>query len=159
MFFSSCNNYGISDQGFDLKELSGYVAFNADGTKAVLDPIDVAEDDGTASFNIEIPTGSYSDVTVKFTFGGTAVFGTDFNVANSTSAGGEIIIKHAPTDFQDFDNVDLDIEILLDGVVDGDKTLVITLESAIGADGTEFAVGRGGTDYLKSAEVNISDID
>ena len=63
-----------------------------------------------------------------------------------------------PDDFLDRDQVTLDIEILTDGVVDGTKTLTLTLTSASNAEGN-LAVGRGGTDFLKSANLEITDVD
>ena len=62
----------------------------------------------------------------------------------------------------DFDFVNLGVQALTDGVADGDKTLVITLVSAVNADGKEFSVGRGaegGTIYLRTATINIEDVD
>ena len=108
--------------------------------------------------NIECPTGSQSEITVNFAFSGTAVFGTDFNIPNSSASGGSIVIPHEPGDILNFNNVDIPINALTDGAVDGDKTLTITLTSASNADG-DLAVGRGGTDFLKSANVIFKDID
>ncbi|MDH3708693.1 MAG: hypothetical protein OER04_02330 [Cyclobacteriaceae bacterium] len=155
----SCDDFELADSDIALQDLPGYVAFNGSGESATIDDENVAEGDPDVSFNIEVPTGTLSDITVDFTFGGTAVFGTDFTVANSAAGGGSIVLPHNPNDVEDFDNVDLVITILTDGVADGDKTLTITLAGATGDDGTVFAVGRGGTDFLKSANVNISDID
>lgn len=155
----SCEDFDLADNDIALQDLPGYVAFNGSGESATIDDVNVAEGDPDVSFNIEVPTGTLSDITVDFSFGGTAVFGTDFSVANSSAGGGSITLPHNPSDVEDFDNVDLVISILTDGVADGDKTLTITLTGATGDDGTVFAVGRGGTDFLKSANVNISDID
>lgn len=159
LMYSCQGDFDLADSDIALQDLPGYVAFNGSGEAATIDDENVAEGDPDVSFNIEAPTGTLSDITVDFEFGGTAVFGSDFSVANSSASGGSITLPHNPNDVEDFDNVDLVISILTDGVTDGDKTLTITLTGATGNDGTVFAVGRGGTDFLKTATVNISDID
>lgn len=144
---------------YALQDLPGYVAFNAPGETSTIAAADVDENAGSVTFNIEVPTGTLSDITVSFSFGGSAVFGTDFTVASSSSSGGTIILDHDAGDVINFDNVDLVITILTDGVVDGDKTLTITLTDAVGADGTIFSVGRGGADISRTVTVNIADVD
>ena len=144
---------------FALQDLPGYVAFNAPGETSTVADANVDENAGSVTFNIEAPTGTLSNITVSFSFGGSAIFGTDFTVASSSASGGTIILDHDPSDVNDFDNVDLVITILTDGIADGDKTLTITLADAVGADGTIFAVGRGGTDISRVATVNIADVD
>lgn len=155
----SCNDFDIADQGFDLESLPGYVAFDAPGENSTLDDIEVDEDEGTVTVTIESPTGTLVNITIDYTFGGNAVFGVDFDVAGATASGGTIVLEVDPTDVQNLDNVDLDVEILEDGVADGEKTLTISLASAIDADGNSISVGRGGTDFLKTATIIISDID
>lgn len=155
----SCDDFELADSDIALQELPGYVAFNGSGEDATLADIGSAEDEGDVAINIEVPTGTLSDINVDFSFGGTAVFGTDFTVSNSSASGGSIVLAHNPSDVEDYDNVDIVATMLTDGVADGDKTLTITLTGASGTDGTVFAVGRGGTDFLKTATVNISDID
>jgi hypothetical protein len=155
----SCDDFDLADSNIALQDLPGYVAFNGSGEDATISDVETTEDGGDVSLNIEVPTGTLTDINVDFTFGGTAVFGTDFNVAGSDAAGGSILLPHNPNDVEDFDNVDIVVTMLTDGVADGDKTLTITLSGAAGTDGTVFAVGRGGTDFLKSANVVISDID
>jgi|GEM_PF-2298346 len=155
----ACTDTNISDQGFNLKVLPAYVAFNAPGENAIMDDIEVDENAGSVSLNIEAPTGTLSDITVDYTFGGDAVFGTDFDVSGATANGGSIVLKVDPTDVQDFDNVDLDIDILTDGATDGDKTLTVTIVGGVNADGDMFVGGRGGTDFLKTATIKIADVD
>ncbi|MCB0597353.1 MAG: hypothetical protein H6557_05985 [Lewinellaceae bacterium] len=155
---SSCGNEYDINEYFDLEELPGYVAFDAPGNSAILDDVMVTEDEGTATVTIECPTGTLSDITVDYDFGGNAVFGTDFNVAGASASGGTITVRQKDFDVVNRSNADLEIELLTDGVADGTKTLTITLVSASNADGP-LAVGRGGTDYLKTATVVIEDID
>ena len=110
--------------------------------------------------NIEIPGGTLSDVTVNYTFSGTAVFGEDFTVEGATSAGGSLIIELTTVPNQDGlpINGDILVNLLEDNVVDGDKTLEITIVSASNASG-DLTVGRGGKDILRVAKINIEDVD
>jgi hypothetical protein len=155
----ACDESDIANQGLAIQDLPGYVAFNAPGDDAILPDVETSEDGGTVDLNIENPTGTLVDITIDYSFSGTAEFGVDFNVTGATAAGGSIVMPHNPGDVNNFDNVDLVIELLTDGVADGEKTLTITLDGAQGTDGTAFAVGRGGTDLLKSTSVIIADID
>jgi hypothetical protein len=157
-FLFSCGNDYDLDENFDLTDLPGYVAFDAPGLSASLPDVEVTEDAGTASLTIENPTGTLSDITIEYSFGGDAAFGVDFNVSGASASGGTIVLEPKESDFQNPDRVDLLVELLTDGVADGNKTLTITLESASNDDGV-IAVGRGGTDILRSANIIISDID
>lgn len=164
----SCTDFELDDLGMGLKTLPGYVAFaNSGGT---ITPIvrNVSETAAIQNLRIETATGTLSDVTVTYSFSGTAVFGTDFTVTSpggtANAAGGTILLKKnsKPTGVNDFDFVNLDIDPVTDKVKDGNKTLVITLVSAVNAEGKEFIVGRGaegGTIYLKEATINMTDVD
>ncbi len=157
LILSACGNEYDTEEYFDLEELPNYVAFGDGSTNnAVLETVVVAEDadPGSASFIIEAPAGTLSDVNITYEITGTAVAGIDYNIANA----GSIVLEANPDDFLDRDQVTLDIEILTDGVVDGTKTLTLTLTSASNAEGN-LAVGRGGTDFLKSANLEITDVD
>jgi hypothetical protein len=156
-----CNDeFNLEDQDLNVKFLSGkYVAFNAPGANTTIE--DVTANEGTVvELNVEIPTGTLSNVNVDFIFGGTAVYGTDYNVSGGSSAGGSITIVPLPGDDQTdvIDNEDIVINLLTDGVTDGNKTLTVTLTSASNNEGT-ILVGRGGEDILKSTTINITDVD
>lgn len=155
VFFTACGNDFETEEFYDLEELPGYVSF-VDGTtnNATIDTAFVAEDAGSVTFTIATPTGTLSDINITYDISGSAVAGTDYNIANA----GSITLATDPEDFQDRDQVDLAIEILTDDVTDGEKTLTITLTGASNSEGS-MAVGRGGTDFLKSATVVIGDID
>ena len=154
-----CDEYDLADQGIDLEELPGYVAFDAPGEEAFLDDEEVTEEDGSVSLRIEVPTGSLTDIAVSYTFSGSAVFGTDFTVDGASASGGSITIEIDESEFIDTDGVDLEVTLLTDDVADGEKTLTVTLESAQSTDGLSFPVGRGGSDLLRTANVIIADID
>lgn len=162
----SCDGFDLSDNGLDnLQELPEYVAFNAPGVNATLAPFDETEG-SSVDLGVEAPAGTLEDIVVSYTFGGDAVFGVDFNVAGASATGGSVTVEHninqAGTEvtggvaFTDRGNIA--IELLSDGVVDGDKVLTVTLTSA--SRGSEsIAVGRGGTAFLTVATVNIADED
>lgn len=155
LILSACGNEYDTEEYFDLEELPAYVAFGDGSTNnAVLETVVVDENAGSASFIIEAPAGTLSDVTVNYEITGTAEAGVDYNIANA----GTITLEVNTNDFQNRDQVSLDIEILTDGVVDGTKTLTLTLTSATNDEGS-LSVGRGGTDFLKSANLEITDVD
>jgi hypothetical protein len=172
----SCTDSKLEDTGFSIQSLPAYVAYGNTGgtvTAKVLAPSEGSTSTALTVLRIESPGVTTSDIDVQFTFGGNAVFGTDFTVSGltqtenkpfavtATAAGGSIkIIKSAKkTTVNDFEFVNLKLAYPNDNFKDGLKTLTITLTSATGADGKTYAVGRGGTDILKVATVNINDID
>lgn len=162
----SCDGFDLADNGLDnLQELPEYVAFDAPGVNAALDPFN--EDEGASvDLIVEAPTGTLDDIVVSYTFGGDAVFGVDFNVPGASASGGTVTITHninqagsAATGGVAFtDRGNIAVELLSDGVVDGDKVLTVTLTSATRGSET-IAVGRGGTDLLTVATINIADAD
>ena len=157
--FAACNEPNdLEDQGFTLVELPPYVAFNAPG-ETVENPVEDVVEGGSVDFTVEVPVPTTSDITVDFSFGGDAVFGTDFTIPDSDANGGTIVIPNQTSGLaNDFDNVDIPVTILNNGQIDPDgKTLTITLAGATNADGETFAVGRGGLDTLRTATVNITD--
>ncbi|MEO1253828.1 MAG: hypothetical protein AAFY41_02935 [Bacteroidota bacterium] len=170
----SCTETDLADEGFEFEFLPGYVAFNAPGSSINLDTLDFMEgesaqdddpgtaDGGVTAVSIENPTGTLSDITVGFELSGDAVFGTDYiinNAESATAGGGSIILDNDVTDVNQFNFVNFEIDFPTDAVTDGEKILVITLTSAVNEDGETFAVGRGGTETLRSAIIRISDID
>jgi hypothetical protein len=146
-----------NDGNYNVDLLPGYVAFSAPGANITIDDIVTDESGADLELNVEVPTGTLSDVTVNFVFGGTAVYGVDFSVAGGSSAGGSIVIEHTQSgDTADYlfnDNADIVVDLLTDDVIDGVKTLSVTLESASNG----FSVGRGGTDLLKTTNITIND--
>ncbi len=164
----SCTEFETDDLGFGLIPIGSFVSFGASGGNVTPIVLNVTEASANQNLRIECPTGTLSDITVTYSFTGTAVFGVDYVVTtpggSATSTGGTIVIKRNKTEagLQDFDFVNLGIDPILDGVVDGPKTLTVTLVSAVNADGKVFSVGRGaegGTIYLREAVINISDVD
>lgn len=154
---ASCGNDYEVDEYFDLEELPGYVAFDADGNSITLEDFSTSEVGDPINLTIECPTGTLSDITVNYSVSGDAVLGVDYMIDGLSGTSGSIVLVTDPSDNQDNDRVDLVITPLDDGVVDGDKSLTITLTSASNAEG-DVAVGRGGTDYLKTANITLIDI-
>ena len=158
---SCTEEFDLEDRELKVELLPGYVAFNPDGANINFPDEETDEEGGEVELNIEIPTGNLLDITVTYSLSGSAVFGTDFNIEGASASGGQITIEHKQStdpDDAEPDNVDIVVEILTDDVADGDKTLTITLESASTSEGN-IAVGRGGTNLLRSANIIISDVD
>ncbi|MEM6801897.1 MAG: hypothetical protein AAF696_10875 [Bacteroidota bacterium] len=150
-------DYEVSDY-FDLEELPGYVAFDADGNNARIDDVETDENGGTTELIIENPTGTLSDITVNYALSGTAMFGTDYTIEGASAAGGSLTIVPNSGAVNETARVTLTITLLTDDVADGEKTITVSLSDASNAEGT-IAVGRGGTDFLKVANVIIADVD
>lgn len=156
-----CDDSELEDQGHRLEFLPGkYVAFDAPGASSIIEIEEVDEGDDDLDLSVEIPTGTFSEVTVNFSFTGTAVYGVDFTVTGSTATGGSITIDPLPADDPTdvIDSANISVSLLTDGNTDGAKTLTITLTEASNSEGN-ILVGRGGTDLLKARTINISDID
>lgn len=158
LLISSCGNEYALEDYFELQQLPGYVAFKTDGRDAVLPPISTTEDGGVVSVAVENPTGSTSDITVNYSFSGTAEWGVDYMVEGTSASGGSLVITENSKDVTQYNFTNIDVMMLADSTSDGEKTLMITLDNAQNTDG-DVSVGRGGTDYLKTAEIVIADID
>lgn len=153
---ASCGNDYEVDEYFDLEELPGYVAFDAEGNSVVLENFSTSEVGDPITLTIECPTGTLSDITINYEISGDAVLGVDYTIDGLSGNTGSIVLVTDPSDNQNNDRVDLMVIPLNDEVIDGDKMLTVTLTSASNAEG-EIAVGRGGTDYLKTANAIITD--
>ncbi len=158
LFIVSCGNEYDTTEFFDLEELPGYVAFDTDGNNAVIPDATVTEDEGSTTLTVENPTGTMSDITVNYTLAGSAVFGVDYEIDGASASGGSIVISSERGNVNETFRTDINITLLTDDDVDGEKTIVVTLASASNATG-DVAVGRGGTDFLKTANIVIADID
>ncbi len=121
--------------------------------------VDVDEIDGTTNITFELHAGDdpLTDVTVDYSLGGTAVFGVDYTITGATADGGSVVITPnsppggAPT------TLDLQIQLLTDDVSDGDKTIVVTIDSATLTDATELSVGVDGAGATSTITIADSD--
>lgn len=164
----SCTDFDIKDQGFDLEALPESVSFNGDGDNFNLTETGIegntditgttttTSDDGI-TLQVEAPNGTDAPITVSYSLGGTATFGTDYVIPEATATGGTVTIDLDPSDVDDFDNGDIDIQFLNDNLIEGTETIIVTLISAT-RDGEDIPVGRGGTDFGREATVNITDV-
>jgi len=157
-FLGSCGNAFVVEDYYDLEELPGYVAFDADGNNATLAPFEVTEGDGSLSVTVENPTGTESDINVDYSLGGSAVYGTDYEISGASSSGGSMTIAVNGSAFNETFRGDINITLLTDEAIDGEKTIEITLTAASNSAGS-VAVGRGGTELLRKATVIIADVD
>jgi hypothetical protein len=157
-FVASCSTDYDVNEYFDLEELPGYVAFDADGNDVNVSDRSIAEDGGSVSIAVENPTGTTSDITVNYAISGDAVFGVDYTIAGATASGGSLTISSDRGNVAVTYRGNIVVTALTDDVIDGNKTLTLTLTSASNASG-ELAVGRGGKDFQRTANVIFEDID
>ena len=157
MVVSCSTDYDVNEY-FDLEELPGYVAFDASGNNATVADQSITEDGGSVGVIVENPTGTESDITVTYSLSGDAEFGVDYTIDGASASGGTVVISSDRGNVAETYRATITVTALTDDVVDGDKTLTLTLTGASNAAG-EVAVGRGGTDFQKSANVIFTDID
>ncbi|MDF1695622.1 MAG: hypothetical protein P1U56_07330 [Saprospiraceae bacterium] len=157
LFIVSCGNEYDTTEYFDLEELPGYVAFDADGNTINPDR-SVAEDAGAFNVFVEHPTDLTSDATANYTISGDAVWGVDYTIEGATEAGGSVVISSDRGNFAETYRGAVVVTALADGEVDGNKTLTLTLTNASNSSG-DIAVGRGGTEYQRSINITLEDVD
>jgi hypothetical protein len=144
------------EDNFDLEELPAYIAFDADGDNAFREMIGISEGASQEVF-VESPTTDLSGATVSYSISGSAVFGEDYTIDGASPSGGTISIRSSG-DVTVRVRGGINIVAIDDGTADGDKSLVLTLTDATDADGGDVAIGRGGQDFLRTAEFTIVDI-
>ena len=105
--------------------------------------VDATELDGSASVRVEFIFPIETDVTVNYTYSGTAVEGTDFTIDGGSGGSGSITVAHDAASLTS-NSADLTLNLLTDDTIDGMKDLTVTLTSASAADGTPINVGQAG---------------
>lgn len=113
---------------------------NAGGTTDVV----VGEDDVSTTVAIESQATTGGAVSVNYTLGGTADYGTIYTIEGATESGGTLSIPFQ----EDPDNnapaqADVTINFLVDTLVVNPQTIELTLASASSDDGTTLDVGQG----------------
>lgn len=120
------------------------------------DGIAATEADSLVTIRIDFPFPIATDVDISFDFSGSGTFGTDFSVDGATDSGGSVRLVHDPEDVAQ-SSVDLELFVLKDDTVDGEKDVTITLTGASATDGTSIDAGQGS--LHKAVTVTIADID
>ncbi len=159
----------VDDPLAGLEEVENFVQFGAD-TPAT---ITASEDGDNSDFTVQAPVSAGEDLLATISVTGTAVLGVDYDVVDgsgSDNVGGvvsksasEIVVKipFIPTGGNDLisDQVKFSVVYLTDGVVDGDKTLTLTLTGAKGTKDSSltFAGGRG--PIRVTSTITIGDVD
>jgi hypothetical protein len=118
--------------------------------------IAATEADSLVTIRIDFPFPAATDIDISFEFSGSATFGTDFSVDGATDAGGSVRLVHDP-DVVAQSSVDLEVFVLKDDVVDGEKEVTITLTSASATNGDTIDAGQGS--LHKAVTITIADID
>ena len=162
LLFARCSFDTFEDQITDVELLPTFVRFDPNVSDG--DTIQLVEN-GATVVELENPTNFQGGVTVNFTFSGSAIFGTDFMIegengtalAGITAGGGSILVPDEPDSLGSFNDVQFNIIGLNDGVVDGAKTLIITLTSATAEDGSPAGAGQGPN--FNTVLINFADND
>ena len=154
LLIGSCTTDPFVDESglAQLEEVPPFVKFNG----ATDEVINVTETDAPQELLVDFLFPIASDVTINFEFGGTAQFGIDFSVDDASASGGSITLVHdASSDQLTFGAIVVDI--LSDGITDGDKTLTVTLTEGMTANGIQVDGGQG--EVAKVVTINIADAD
>jgi hypothetical protein len=153
---NSCTYDSLIDEhalkGIPNSDEPAFVRFD----KSVISIIEVGEGDGVTSVNIEFIFSIEADIEVNYSFSGSAVWGVDYEVDGGTESGGSATVIHDPA-VATIGSTTVEIFLLKDDNVDGEKELIITLDEAVASDGTLIDVGQG--DLYKVATFRIIDID
>ncbi len=155
MVTSCSTDYDINEY-HDLEELPAYIAFDADGNDINVSVREVSEEGASVNVVVEHPTELLSDATVNYTLSGDAVFGEDYTIAGATASGGSMTISSDRGNVAETYRGNITITGIDNAVVDGDKTIILTLESASNAQG-DIAIGRGGKEFQREATVIVLD--
>jgi hypothetical protein len=155
MSFPSCT-YDSFEEELSLKEIpnsneAAFVRFDNS-----VSTVSAAEADLEASVRLEFTFPIETDVTVSYTYSGTAVEGEDFTIEGASGGSGTIVIPHNP-DAITINQVDLVVNLIEDGVVDGDKDVTVTLTDAVAADGTPLSIGQAGKFTEVTFQITDSD--
>jgi hypothetical protein len=153
---NSCTYDSLIDEdaltGIPDSDEAAFVRFD----KSVISIIEVGEGDGVTSVNIEFIFPLEADIEVDYSFSGSAVWGVDYEVDGATESGGNAAIVHDPAVIS-IGSTMIEILLIKDDAVDGEKDLFITLDDAVASDGTRIDVGQG--NLYKVATFRIIDID
>ena len=95
------------------------------------------------------------DVTVEYGLGGTAVFGEDYTIEGASASGGTVTVLD---DNDDPENTSpatglIAIELFVDTLESGPKTIIVELLSADSPDGEVYELGQG--DLRQSTTINL----
>ncbi|MCV9389035.1 hypothetical protein [Reichenbachiella ulvae] len=159
----------LEDPLSEASEVNNFVQFAADTPSE----IEVVEGGSDFVITIQAPVSGGEDLLSTVSFSGTAEYGIDFEVVEgpgSNDAGAvisanatEAVIKvpYLPAGGEDLisDQVGFGIRFLTDLDTDGDKTLIVTLDGAVGAETSNLVFDGGRGPIRVSSEITIKDAD
>lgn len=154
LYLSACE-YDAFDSEGALKNVTTSSAFIRFPTSTP-SPIKVTENSGMTSVKLEFIFPLIADIDVNYSFSGSAQWGVDYEVPDANASGGSSRIVHNPDD-TNFGSNTIQIALLKDGVADGPKELIITLDSASSSSGSPISAGQG--NLHNKVTFNIADID
>ena len=110
---------------------------------------------GQINVFVENLFSSGEDVSIDYGLGGTAVFGEDYTIEGATASGGTVLIADENIDPEDTSPAAgvIPIELFIDTLADGPKTIIVELLSASSPDGEVYDIGQG--DLRQSTTINL----
>lgn len=128
---------GLEDVNPFVRLLTG----GAGGTSTVTVSEDT--DDFVVSVESQV-TVPNTDVTVTYSLGGTAEYGTIYEIEGGSAAGGTLAIpfqnESSPTAFN---SEDISINFLVDSLMSESATIILTLDEVSSSNGTAVDAGQG----------------
>ena len=110
---------------------------------------------GSIPVVVENLFSSGEDLTVEYGLGGTAVFGEDYTIEGATASGGTVTVFDDNGDPEDTSPAAgvISIELFIDTLIDGPKTIIVELLSATSPNGDVYDVGQG--DLRQSTTIDL----
>jgi len=153
-----------------LEGTATYVQFDdntvGDAENGIIETNEPATGTSVVTLTVENPFGVITeDISVSYTLGGDAVFGTDYTITDADASGGSFVIINRQDTLDNGnpssarDSFDLEVNLLSDGVQDGDKNLIVTLSSANTSDDIPINASRSGLPERSELTISIADVD
>jgi len=143
--FVACDYESFEEESAlgDLQTGNAFVRLITGGVAGTEDVV-VGEESTSADVTIESSSVRGGDVTVEYSLGGTAEYGTIYTIEGASQSGGNLLIP-----FQEsVDNTaparaDITINFMVDTLMAVDQTIELSLVSATSSDSESLDVGQG----------------
>ena len=142
LLFVACDYESLSDETAlsELELTNPFVRFLGDigGTADV----EVSEDNTSTSLTVESRVVTGEETTVEYNLGGTAEYGTIYEIEGASASGGTVSIPFQTGESTAPASGTIDINFLVDTLMTPNQTIELTLAGA-SAGGTSVDVGQG----------------
>ena len=112
---------------------------------------------GTVSLTVEFTFPVETNITVDYTLGGSATFGEDYTIAGASASGGSVTLEF-DRETTGTTTATIDIQLLVDGELDGGEDIVVTLSAARADNGTPIEAGQGSLNKELTVLINDGNI-